>query len=158
MLSGRVVAVSDGDTVRILDGRTESKVRLSGIDAPEKAQPFGAKSKAALAACAHGKPARVLWTKKDRYGRIVGRLLVGDTDCGLEQVRAGLAWHYKRFEREQSEAAREEYAREEMSAREARLGLWSDPSPVPPWDWRRSYVGPPRSAARTKAVEPNHRG
>ena len=144
---GSVVAVADGDTVTVLDsGFVLHKVRISGIDAPEKAQPFGARSKESLSALAYGKEATVEWKKKDRYGRIVGKVLVRPTDCrdcsmtidvGMEQLLTGMAWWYRKYAGEQSADDRERYAEAEVRAREEGQGLWRDAEPVPPWEWRR---------------------
>lgn len=137
--SGSVVAVADGDTVTVLEGgRIERKVRLAGIDAPEKAQPFGQRSKDSLSRLAFGKEAQVKWSKKDRYGRTVGKLIVGGKDVCLEQIRRGMAWHYRKYARDQMERDRIEYARSEEDARRVRLGLWADRDPIPPWEWRKS--------------------
>jgi endonuclease YncB( thermonuclease family) len=136
-LAGEVVALADGDTVTVLDpSRQQHKVRLAGIDAPEKRQPFGERSKQALATLTFRKQVVVEWHKRDRYGRIVGFVKVGGTDAGLELVRMGLAWHYKAFEREQSAVDRGRYADAEAGARAAHIGLWRDPNPTPPWEFR----------------------
>lgn len=138
VLEGRVVGVTDGDTVTVLDAaKTENKIRVAGIDAPEKAMPWGQKSKQALSDRVYGRDVRVDWSKRDRYGRIVGKVIVDGKDAGLALVGEGLAWHYKKYENEQPLADRLEYARLENEARSMRRGLWSDPAPVPPWEWRK---------------------
>lgn len=137
-LEGRVVAVSDGDTIKILADRTEFKIRVAGIDAPEKGQPWGMKSKEGMSSCAYGKMASVEWSKRDRYGRIVGKVVIEGKDCGLAQLQHGLAWHFKQYEKEQTREDREEYARAENAARKSRDGLWADSEPVPPWQWRKN--------------------
>ena len=102
VLEGRVVAVADGDTLTVLDAQQKQhKIRLLGIDAPEKAQPFGQKSKESLSLLAFQKQVQVRSSKKDRYGRTVGQVFVGNTDVCLEQVKLGMAWHYKAYQREQ---------------------------------------------------------
>lgn len=137
-ISGLVISVSDGDTLKILTAEVEQvTVRLSGIDAPEKAQAFGNASKKALVAAAHKKQAIVHWDKRDRYGRIVGRVMVDGQDVNLQQIVAGLAWHYKRYESEQPPEERAAYAQAEEAARAAGAGLWADPEPVPPWEFRK---------------------
>ena len=139
-LTGRVVSVADGDTITVLDAnRQQNKVRLTGIDAPEKFQPFGNRSRQHLGALVHGRDVVVEWNKRDRYGRILGKVLVGSVDANLEQIRAGLAWHYKQYEREQSREDRETYASAELDARTAKRGLWIDPAPIPPWEFRRAH-------------------
>lgn len=136
-LHGRVVGIADGDTVTVLDDtNTQWKIRLMGIDAPEKKMPFGQKSKESLSALVFNKQVYVDFNKRDRYGRTVGKILVDGTDANLEQVKAGLAWHYKQYEREQSVADRAAYAQAEELARTERRGLWADADPIPPWDWR----------------------
>lgn len=137
-LSGRVVGVTDGDTVTVLAaGNVQERIRVAGIDAPEKRQPFGQVSRQSLADLTYDRSVVVEWTKRDRYRRIVGRVLVGGRDAGLEQVHRGLAWHYRKYESEQRPDDRVRYAEAESSARSARRGLWQDADPTPPWDWRR---------------------
>jgi len=146
-LFGTVVAVADGDTVTLLDASNlQHKVRLSGIDAPERRQAYGEKARQNLAANVHHKAVLVVWKKEDRYGRIVGRVLLASCahsgcgytiDAGLEQIRAGLAWHYKQYAHEQPIAERLRYAEAERQARVNRAGLWHEESPVPPWAFRR---------------------
>jgi endonuclease YncB( thermonuclease family) len=136
-ITGRVVSVADGDTLTVLDAsNTQHKIRLAGIDAPERKQPFGTVSRQHLAQLAFGKAVLVVHNKKDRYGRQVGKVAVDGVDVGLEQIKAGLAWHYKAYEREQPTEDRAAYAGAELVARSARLGLWSEASAVPPWEWR----------------------
>ena len=137
LLVGEVVALADGDTVTVLDDRKiPHKVRLAGIDAPEHGQPFSVHSRQALAATALRRRVSVEWHKTDRFGRLVGKVMIGDVDICLEQIKAGMAWHYKQFEKEQSEFDRVRYAQAELAARNLRLGLWSDSRPIAPWDFR----------------------
>lgn len=139
MLEGRVVGVADGDTLTVLDSaRRQHKVRLAGIDGPARGQPFGNQSKQSLAALAAGKTVMVEWHKRDRYGRLVGKVLVAGADVNLEQVRRGLAWHYREYENEQTPADRTAYGVTEYAARTAGRGLWADRRPVPPWEFRRT--------------------
>ena len=136
-ISGRVVGVSDGDTITVLDtSKVQHKIRLAGIDAPEKAQPFGQVSKEHLSGLVFGKQVTVETDKTDKYGRNVGKVLVNGTDANLAQIKAGFAWHYKEYVKEQSTADRESYARAETTARSSTLGLWRDAKPMPPWEWR----------------------
>lgn len=138
-LVGRVVGLADGDTVTVLDSQqVQHRVRIAGIDAPEKRQPYSARSKLSLSALVMGREVAVDWRKVDRYGRLVGTVRLDGVDAGLEQVRIGLAWHYKAYEGEQSPADRMLYAATEDTARRAKLGLWSQSSPEPPWDFRRA--------------------
>ena len=136
-VSGRVVGVSGGDTITVLDvDQVQHKVRLAGIDAPEKKQALGQKSKEALSDCAYGQQVEVQGSKLDRYGRLIGKVLVHEQDCNLRQIRLGMAWHYKLYMKEQPLEDRILYTNEENLARNNKLGLLRDPSPVPPWDFR----------------------
>ena len=148
-LAGTVVRVADGDTVTVTDLLEASyRVRLAGIDAPEKTQPFGNASREHLAALLEGRPVVVIWHKRDRYGRLVGEVHVSPrepcgearcaefTDAGLAQIESGLAWHYRKYRHEQTPAQRLRYALAEKSARAKHEGLWQDPHPVAPWQYR----------------------
>lgn len=137
-LVGRVVAVTDGDTVKILTPElTEERVRLATIDAPERKQPFGTVSQRNLSDILYSKDVEIDWSKRDRWGRIVGRIIVDGQDAGLSQIRSGLAWHYTAYADEQAPADRALYSAGEEQARASGAGLWSDPDPTPPWEWRR---------------------
>ena len=137
-LTGKVIHVQDGDSITVLDDtRTQHKIRLSGIDAPERGQAFGNVSKESLAEQVAGQSVAVEWDKVDRYGRKVGKVLLAGLDSNLVQIKRGLAWHYKKYEREQSPADRQSYAAAEAEARAAKLGLWRDAEPTPPWEFRR---------------------
>ena len=137
-LTGMVVGVSDGDTITVLTvDKTSYKIRLAGIDAPESRQAFGQASKQHLSALVYKKPVTVLWDKKDRYGRTIDKVMVDGKDVCLEQIKAGLAWHYKRYASEQPAQDRGDYAAAEEKAKGERIGLWSDAQPTAPWDWRR---------------------
>ena len=137
-LQGKVVNVADGDTLTVLDGhKTQHKIRLQGIDAPEKSQPFGQKSKQSLNQLVHSKMVTVEFEKKDKYGRTVGKVLLNDNDVCLEQLKLGMAWHYKKYASEQSKEDREIYAQAEQLAKSQAIGLWRDKNPMPPWDFRQ---------------------
>ncbi|WP_114969919.1 thermonuclease family protein [Rhodoferax ferrireducens] len=137
LVSGKVIGVLDGDTVEVLDARkTIHRIRLTGIDAPEKAQPFGQRSKEHLSDLVFGKQVDVQAGKSDRYGRTVGKVLVKGVDANLEQVKSGFAWHYKEYSAEQPVADRALYARAENSAHSSHFGIWRDANPMPPWEWR----------------------
>ena len=136
-IRGRVVGVADGDTITVLDdAHTQHKIRLAGIDAPEKKQPFGQRSKESLSALVFDKTVSVDTDKKDRYGREIGKVVVNGVDANLVQVQRGLAWHYKAYESEQISIDRRVYADAENQAKATRLGLWADIDPMPPWDFR----------------------
>lgn len=136
-ITGRVVEVIDGDTVTVLvQGREQLKVRLAGIDAPERKQAFGQRAKRQLSALVFGKAVTVVGRKQDRYRRLIAKLLVEGQDANLEMIALGYAWHFKRYELEQSPADRVAYAQVEARARAERRGLWADPAPLPPWEFR----------------------
>jgi endonuclease YncB( thermonuclease family) len=131
-LTGKVVAVHDGDTLTVLDAaKTQHKVRLHGIDAPESKQAFGNVARKALADLVFGKVVDVEVVEKDRYGRQVGKVHVGSGYVNAEMVRAGLAWRYTQYDE------RNEFGGLEDDARKQRRGLWADAHPVAPWEWRK---------------------
>jgi endonuclease YncB( thermonuclease family) len=151
-LQGEVVKVADGDTVTIVDDSGKKhRIRLAGIDAPEKDQPYGDVSTQGLVELVSDKTVTIEYEKRDRYKRIVGRVLVDPPgkvfcmaldcvkkiDVGLEQIKAGLAWHYKYYQKEQSEEDRELYSEAEQEASLKQIGLWKNKEPMTPWDWRR---------------------
>lgn len=139
VLLGHVVGVSDGDTITVLDDTKQRHViRLMGIDAPEKAQAFGQKAKQSLSDLVFDRDVTVTWFKKDRYGRTVGQVHVDDTDVCLEQIKRGLAWHYKQYEREQSVEDRSRYADAEKEAMIAKIGLWTEEHPTNPSEFRKN--------------------
>ncbi len=139
-LTGKVGRVVDGDTLYVLDANyKDHKIRLAGIDAPERRQAYGLASRKHLASIVAGKQVTVEYQKRDRYGRIVGKVLLDGIDVCLEQVKAGFAWHYKKYQHEQSAEDRELYADAENKARNERLGLWRENNPNPPWEYRRLY-------------------
>ncbi len=130
----RVVGVHDGDTITGLDeSKTQHKIRLDGIDAPELGQPFGQASKKALSEKVFGKDVVVVPKTKDRYGRTVGHVLIDGRDVNLEMLEAGMAWHYKKYDRNA------QLARAEEEAREGKRGLWVDGDAVSPWEWRKEH-------------------
>lgn len=130
-LHGRVVAVLDGDTVTLLDAqRTQHRIRLAQIDAPEKSQAFGERSKKSLSELTYNREVEAECFELDRYGRSVCRLRVDGRDINLEQVLRGMAWAYRQYVRETV------YFRAEDVARREQRGLWLDPNPVPPWEYR----------------------
>jgi len=135
----KVVKVTDGDTVHVLDRSSERhKIRLGGIDAPERKQAFGRQSTKNLAGYVAGKNVEVEYRKRDRYKRIIGKLLLAGQDVNLQQVKDGYAWHYKYYQKEQSEVDRMLYDLAEKDARGKRIGLWSVPKAIAPWEYRRN--------------------
>lgn len=126
-LVGKVVKVTDGDTVNILTSDNEThKIRLSGIDAPEKKQAFGNRSKQGLAELIDGKIVNVEYNKLDRYQRVIGKIIFNGQDVNLRQIKLGLAWHYKKYEKEQDVEDRSIYANVEYHAQRDKSGLWYD--------------------------------
>jgi endonuclease YncB( thermonuclease family) len=136
-LRGSVLAVVDGETFLLLAAdNSQHRIRLVGIDAPEKDQPFEAKSKQNLTKLTHGGAVRANCPKRDSYGWQLCKVYVRGIDVGLRQIHDGMAWWYRAHAPDQSPADRQRYAREEYEAREAKRGLWADASPTPPWEWR----------------------
>ncbi len=132
-LTGLVIRVSDGDTVRLRDARGgDWRIRLHGIDSPEREQEMGRQAGAELAKLLKNKNVRVTVVETDKFGRIVGRLYVGTMDVNREIVRLGYAWHYAAFAPNDHELAAAE-----AEARKEKRGIWSMPNPVPPWQFRK---------------------
>ena len=137
-IEGLVVGVADGDTITVMDQQKNTyKIRLQGIDAPEKKQAFGEKSKQSLHDLVHGKQVRIEYDKEDKYGRIVGKITLDDLDICLQQLVLGMAWHYKKYQNEQSVADRVVYNDAELKSKSLKLGLWADETPMPPWEFRK---------------------
>jgi micrococcal nuclease len=130
---GRVVGVTDGDTLTVLRNGRAERIRLRGIDAPEQGQAFGQRAKQFASALAFDKTVTVLVRERDRRGRTIADVMLPDgRQLGRELVRAGYAWWYRRYSTDPDLAALE------SAARASRAGLWSDAHPVAPWEWRRS--------------------
>lgn len=139
ILEGKVIKITDGDTVHVLDANHHKKtIRMAGIDAPERKQAFGKKAKQYLASMIGNKRVTVEFKKRDRYGRIVGSILYQGKVINLEMVRAGLAWHYKKYQREQSKRERNLYAAADSFVKTNRIGLFQEKNAVPPWEWRKN--------------------
>ena len=131
-LIGKVVKVSDGDTITILtNDKTQYKIRLNDIDAPEKKQAFGNKSKDNLAKYIAGKTVKVEYKTKDKYKRILGTIYYNNIDINLQQVKDGYAWVYKKYSKNQ------DYYNAEKLAKENKKGLWNDKNPIAPWEFRK---------------------
>lgn len=148
VIEGKVINVHDGDTITVLDQSNKKfNIRLQGIDAPELKQEFGSISQQNLSRLVMGKRVTIVWTKVDKYRRTVGTIMLDGHDMNIEQVKAGMAWHYKKYADEQNPEDRRTYAGAELQARAASLGLWKDPDPTPPGDWRTGIKtkrwGPP---------------
>jgi len=132
-VSGKVVSVHDGDTLTVVIDRRQMRVRLIDIDAPELRQPFGTRSRQSLSSLCFGKMASLDVRGHDRYNRTLARVSCAGADANAEQVRRGYAWTFVRYARPDSPLFSLE-----KEARTAHRGLWQDPYPVAPWDWRRS--------------------
>lgn len=138
VIPGKVVGITDGDTLTLLDeNQTQYRIRVSGIDTPERGQAFGHVASENLAKLAFGQLAAADCQKQDRYGRWVCVVRVNGMDVGLSQIKAGLAWHYKKYASEQTPTDQDLYAKAEQEAKVTGIGLWKDADPTPPWDWRK---------------------
>lgn len=150
-LTGWVTNITDGDTITVRDySNQQHKVGLIGIDAPEKYQAFGNRSHQNLGALLNGRDVAVIWQKRDRHGRILGKVMIAPSDsscrnprdcpktldAGLEQIKAGHAWWDRSHAKEQTPEDRSKYEQSEFQARIHRNGLWADKNPVPPWNFR----------------------
>jgi endonuclease YncB( thermonuclease family) len=137
VLVGTVVGITDGDTITVIDkDNTEHKVRLMGIDAPEKTQDFGDESKKALSNYIYQKTVTVDYKKLDKYKRKVGKVILDKQDICLAMIELGMAWHYKDYEKEQSKTDRDLYSQAELKARDEKIGLWQDSKAIKPSSFR----------------------
>lgn len=132
---GKVVAVTDGDTIVVLHEGIRQRIRLVEIDAPEKHQPFGRTATQSLSDLCLDKTATLLEKGKDRYGRTLARVRCDGQDANAEQVRQGMAWAYTKYLTDPTIKVLE------AEAMAAKVGLWIDPYPIPPWDWRKARPG-----------------
>lgn len=136
IITGKVVSVADGDTITILTATNQQiKIRLYGIDTPERGQEFGQKAKQFTSALVHGKLVEVKTYDTDRYGRTVGVVMIEGKNVNEEIIRTGYAWQYQKY---CSEPFCQEWRKLEEGARSQRIGLWYDKNPTPPWEWRKS--------------------
>jgi endonuclease YncB( thermonuclease family) len=141
VLTGKVVGVSDGDTITVLDAtKTEHKVRLMGIDAPEKSQDFGSQSKRALSNYIYQQEVTVEYKKVDKYKRKVGKVIFEGKDICLLMIELGMAWHYKDYEKEQSKTDRDLYSQAELKARSEKRGLWQTGNAIEPSIFRQKAI------------------
>lgn len=131
-LNGKAIRIMDGDTFELLLENRSEKVRINWIDAPEKNQAFGKVSRQVLAGMIFGKEVQVRYRQRDRYGRILGFVTVNGADVNLRMVETGMAWHFTRYSSDSVLAAAERKARRQQ------VGLWGDPNPIAPWDFRAS--------------------
>ena len=136
-IEGKVVKVADGDTVTVLDAdNRKHKVRLTGVDAPERRQAYGNESTESLRNLVFLKAVTVQSSGTDRYKRELGKVLLNGLDVNLEQIKRGFAWHYKHYQGDQPPEDRVSYSDAEIEARQRRTGLWRGDSPIPPWEYR----------------------
>jgi endonuclease YncB( thermonuclease family) len=135
VLKGKAVSIADGDTFTLLvNGNEQVKIRIDGIDAPEKKQDFGNRAKEYLSGMIWGKELTVKVSKKDKYGRSIGKISTPEIkDVGLEMIKAGLAWQYRDYNKDES------YAKAERLAREKKKGLWIYKNPTRPQDFRKDH-------------------
>ena len=133
ILNGKVIAVADGDTFTMLTkGNKQVKIRLHGIDCPEKRQDFGTLAKNYTSTLVFGKIVQARVLKKDQYKRIIAIVrLPNGKILNQELLKAGMAWHYKKYDQSR------EFARLEEQARKNKTGLWNGKSPMQPWEFRK---------------------
>jgi len=131
LILATVISISDGDTLTVLHEQKQIRVRLAEIDAPERKQPFGTRSRQSLSEICYRKEAKLTSSRTDRFGRTVARVHCNGVDANAEQVRRGMAWVYDGFATDMKLFVLQAEAREE------KRGLWVDKEPVKPWEWRR---------------------
>jgi TonB family protein len=161
VLDARVIAVVNGDTFLVQAMGAQEAIRLAGIDAPEDAQPYSYGARWNLRRLVLGKDVRIEWTRRDGRGRIVGKVWAsppgscpeGQLDCpktvdvALDQLKAGLAWHYDPPVSEVSEIDYVRYSSAQQEAKVGATGLWKGPDPVPPWEYRLGHGQPAEPGA-----------
>ncbi|UZR29055.1 thermonuclease family protein [Methylococcus mesophilus] len=145
--TGKVVGIADGDTLSVMHAGRAEKIRLAEIDAPEKRQAYGQRSKQALSALCFSKEATVTGQGADKYHRTIGRVECVGVDVNAEQVKTGMAWAYRKYLTDQSFIVLEE------SARASKLGLWADPNPIPPWEYRHGPSGAKSASVGSHTAE-----
>lgn len=146
LIEGKVTLVYDGDTISVeTKERKIYSIWLKGVDAPENKQNYGKKSRKTLADLIEGKDVKVVIYKKGLYDRYIGIVYLDGQDVGLRQIEAGMAWHFKQYDYEQTMEERKKYAQAQQKAQSEKLGLWEDKNPTPPWDFRNG----------TKSKEPD---
>jgi endonuclease YncB( thermonuclease family) len=134
--TGEVIRVLDGDTIEVLHEKKPERIRLYGIDCPEKGQPFGQKAKQATSSLLFGKQVRIESHGRDKHRRTLGTVFDGDLNVNQELIKEGWCWWFRKF------VPRDQTLKQlEQEAKEAKKGLWTDPNPVPPWLYRRLEMG-----------------
>ncbi len=129
--SAECVSITDGDTIKVLDGTTQVRIRLASIDTPERNQPFGLAAKKTTGEMCHGKQVTIHQAGTDRWGRVIAFVIVDGKNVNAELINRGLAWHYRKYSQSKELQSLEDKAKQSKS------GLWADPNPIPPWEWRR---------------------
>jgi endonuclease YncB( thermonuclease family) len=142
-LTGKVVSITDGDTIVLLVDSKQIKIRLAEIDTPERGQPWGNRAKQAISELVFQKTVSVDVSDTDRYGRSIGKVWLDGRDINRELVAGGHAWVYRQYMSDRT------LLKDESEAREAGLGLWSLPNPISPWDWRRGARSAPVASGKT---------
>lgn len=137
VVSGTVVAVHDGDTITLKTNSEEKKIRLASIDAPELNQAYGAEARNMLKGLVLGKQVQVDFSKKDKYSRLVGKVILNSDDINLKQVQLGAAWVYREYLKEMPVKERTLYLEAEAQSKAAAAGLWKEADVVEPWIWRK---------------------
>jgi micrococcal nuclease len=130
-LTGSVIKIIDGDTFDLLSNGTVYRVRLNGIDCPERKQAYYQEAKDALGALCHQQQVTVKYNSRDRNGRLLGDVYINRRHLNLLLVQQGLAWHFKKYSTDKQLAAAE------LQARKEKRGLWKEPNAVAPWEWRK---------------------
>lgn len=129
----KVIKITDGDTIVVLTkDKKQVKIRLEGIDCPESNQDFGNRAKQLVSDLCFGKEVTIVKSGEDNYGRTLAFVFAGDVNVNKELIKQGMAWHYKKYNTDK------ELARLEEQARKNKIGLWSQPNPVAPWDFRKN--------------------
>ena len=137
VLLGTVIAVHDGDTITLRIETNKKKIRLVGIDAPELKQPYGVEARSALREAVLDKVVLVEATKTDKYGRVIGKVIVDGQDINLKQVQSGMAWAYSEYLKELSRIDKALYLEAEAQSQAIAAGLWNESNRVEPWIWRK---------------------
>jgi endonuclease YncB( thermonuclease family) len=131
-IEGKVIRIADGDTfTMVFENGFDVRVRLNGIDSPEKKQAFSKRAKQTLSELIYNKEVKVYYESKDRYGRVLGDVFVNNLNVNREMIKRGMAWHYKQYSDDET------LAQLEVEARRNKSGLWADPNPVAPWEFRK---------------------
>ena len=129
---GKVVGIADGDTFTLLlESKSTIKIRLASIDCPERKQPYSAVATKFISDAIFSRQVKVIVDSKDRYGRSIGWVYYDGKNLNEELLKAGLAWHFRRYSKDEKLQALEDQARVKN------VGLWKDKNAIPPWDWRR---------------------